>query len=96
MLSKILDRHLLLDFENNERKHVNDTYEFIIGKTNKDNRNKSVITLSQIEQNKSGISLLLNIRKFVHTSNRIDKAKFKSDLDFFGEETKINLVISKR
>ena len=66
----------------------------------KDNRlegkfvSKNVINSSQRQLTKSEISLLSKGLKFLPTSNRIDKAQLKQELEVFGR--KINVAFSKR
>ena len=99
----VLDRHLHLYFENNEREEVNSICDFDSGKLFGDKSNdsefrqeindnsaelkynrlegvffsKNVINLLLRQLTKSEISLLLKGLKFLSTSVRIDKTKFK-------------------
>ena len=107
----VLDRHLHLYFENNEREEVNSICDFDSGKLSGDKSNdsefrqeindnsaelkyngvffsKNVINLLLRQLTKSEISLLLKGLKFLSTSVRIDKTKFKHRLEVFGKKLK--------
>ena len=110
----VLDRHLHLYFENNEREEVNSICDFDSGKLFGDKSNdsefrqeindnsaelkynrlegvffsKNVINLLLRQLTKSEISLLLKGLKFLSTSVRIDKTKFKHRLEVFGKKLK--------